>query len=385
MQIRRRQQKSALHIFDRAAFRVLYSRWPHYVSPASRTGAGLAWTLGQALTSTDGTTRCDIGYLASVRLLLASCLLAVAVLPLPRRLRAQTFVRRRCRRPSSRFRLPPMRCRPPIQQLARKGPLAGDHRPLGRRPELLRRSPPRISARSRAAGPLRRRPAALQPRAALRRPQLPRFAPHAAAAASARPVRRLARPRSNTHYYTTPPWQDLVRRGARAMDIALADENFLQSHGIRARGQQVDTAAGRNRCSSPAAMRSAARDDASAVAAQIARLANQRIGLSETATLLEFTAAAAGGLDHYSAFLTADQLRDIYSQIEGNFVGPGRRAQGRQRRAVDRARDSAQPGREGRHPRRRSHRGGRRPGDRRRCRPTKPPRCSPAPKAAWCA
>jgi carboxyl-terminal processing protease len=28
-------------------------------------------------------------------------------------------------------------------------------------------------------------------------------------------------------------------------------------------------------------------------------------------------------LDHYSAFLTADQLRDIYSQIEGNFVGLG--------------------------------------------------------------
>jgi len=28
-------------------------------------------------------------------------------------------------------------------------------------------------------------------------------------------------------------------------------------------------------------------------------------------------------LDHFSAFLTADQLRDIYSQIEGNFVGLG--------------------------------------------------------------
>lgn len=45
--------------------------------------------------------------------------------------------------------------------------------------------------------------------------------------------------------------------------------------------------------------------------------------MNETATLLEFTSAAAGGLDHYSAFLTADQLRDIYSQIEGNFVGLG--------------------------------------------------------------
>ena len=61
----------------------------------------------------------------------------------------------------------------------------------------------------------------------------------------------------------------------------------------------------------------------SAVAAQIAQLANRSIGVSETAVMLEFTSAAAGGLDHYSAFLTADQLRDIYSQIEGNFVGLG--------------------------------------------------------------
>jgi carboxyl-terminal processing protease len=65
------------------------------------------------------------------------------------------------------------------------------------------------------------------------------------------------------------------------------------------------------------------RADATAVTAQVARLARDRAGLSETATWLEFTAAAAGGLDHYSAYLTADQLRDIYSQIEGNFVGLG--------------------------------------------------------------
>ena len=33
--------------------------------------------------------------------------------------------------------------------------------------------------------------------------------------------------------------------------------------------------------------------------------------------------AAAEGLDDYSSFLTADQLREVYSQIEGNFVGLG--------------------------------------------------------------
>ena len=39
--------------------------------------------------------------------------------------------------------------------------------------------------------------------------------------------------------------------------------------------------------------------------------------------LLEFVAAAAGGLDEYSAYLTSRPARDVYQQIEGNFVGLG--------------------------------------------------------------
>lgn len=125
-----------------------------------------------------------------------------------------------------------------------------------------------------------------------------------------------------THYYTTPPWQEISARGAQAVSIALADDEFLQSHSIRARGPVLDQARAEiTQLPGRYAIRSSR--DATAVAAQAARLANQRLGLSETATLLEFTAAAAGSLDHYSAFLTADQLRDIYSQIEGNFVGLG--------------------------------------------------------------
>jgi carboxyl-terminal processing protease len=124
------------------------------------------------------------------------------------------------------------------------------------------------------------------------------------------------------HYYTAPPWQELVRRGARSMDVALADEGFLKKHLVRADHDQISLLradviqlAGRYLIRN--------REEAAAVAGQVARLIHQRIGLAETATWLEFAAAAAGGLDHYSAYLTADQLRDIYSQIDGNFVGLG--------------------------------------------------------------
>jgi len=124
------------------------------------------------------------------------------------------------------------------------------------------------------------------------------------------------------HYYTTPPWQDLAQRGSQALQIALANRDFLATNGIRTgNGQVARLSAEIQSTTSRYAVHS--RQDAASVAAQVARLASQRIGLNETATLLEFTSAAASSLDHYSSYLTADQLRDIYSQIEGNFVGLG--------------------------------------------------------------
>ena len=38
---------------------------------------------------------------------------------------------------------------------------------------------------------------------------------------------------------------------------------------------------------------------------------------------LEYACGAIGALDTYSSYLTSDQLNDVYSQIEGNFVGLG--------------------------------------------------------------
>jgi carboxyl-terminal processing protease len=125
-----------------------------------------------------------------------------------------------------------------------------------------------------------------------------------------------------THYYTTPPWQDLFRRGAQSLDIALADQKFLTTNGVQASAKQIDELR-TNLRQLVARYRIASRTDAMNIAGQAAQLARRQIGLSESATILEFTAAAASALDHYSAFLTADQLRDIYSQIEGNFVGLG--------------------------------------------------------------
>ncbi len=44
---------------------------------------------------------------------------------------------------------------------------------------------------------------------------------------------------------------------------------------------------------------------------------------SRTAFVLEFLAGGSEGLDPYSTQLTPNRLRDLYSTIDGNFVGLG--------------------------------------------------------------
>jgi carboxyl-terminal processing protease len=125
----------------------------------------------------------------------------------------------------------------------------------------------------------------------------------------------------NTHYVTTPPWQRLASRGVEALDIALADPAFNSANGLRLSGEQL--AAARREIYRLTARPIAGPDDLSALAAEAARVLELRCGLRQTASLLEFVASSCGGLDEYSAYLTADQLREVYQQIEGNFVGLG--------------------------------------------------------------
>jgi carboxyl-terminal processing protease len=126
----------------------------------------------------------------------------------------------------------------------------------------------------------------------------------------------------HTHYVDIPDWQALVRRGSKALDIALADGTFRQHNLSFADVARID--AFRQdviRQSNQAPVRD--RREAVLAVSEIARTAEGRLGLAQSVIYLEYAAAAAGGLDDYSAFLTADQLKDQYSQIEGNFVGLG--------------------------------------------------------------
>jgi len=128
--------------------------------------------------------------------------------------------------------------------------------------------------------------------------------------------------KTSTHYVHLPAWHRLGSRGTRAMDIALASPDFrsfnqlqISSDQLAQLRREMDQRLGQRPLNNSR--------DLVAFASESARLVQARTGLSQTATLLEFVAAAANGLDNYSAYLTADQLREVYEQIEGNFVGLG--------------------------------------------------------------
>ena len=125
-----------------------------------------------------------------------------------------------------------------------------------------------------------------------------------------------------SHYVEAPQCKDLVERGVNGLDVALTEPPFLAANVAEDKHAQVD--------SFRQALRRELDDrmvlnhtDARAAAARAAELGQQQLGLPPVAVVMEFTCGATNSLDPYSAYLTPGQLAEVYSQIEGNFVGLG--------------------------------------------------------------
>jgi carboxyl-terminal processing protease len=125
-----------------------------------------------------------------------------------------------------------------------------------------------------------------------------------------------------SHHVDAPDFGRLAARGRRAVDVALDEPVFVSLHAPQATPER--RALYREQVTRiVAASPIASRADAETSAAWIARAAHSILGIAPAVTLLEMSAAAVGGLDEYSAFLTNGQLDDLYAQIEGRFVGLG--------------------------------------------------------------
>jgi carboxyl-terminal processing protease len=124
------------------------------------------------------------------------------------------------------------------------------------------------------------------------------------------------------HHVDVPDWKGLVEQGAAGFGVALSEPAFVSRHLPHATSDDIEQfrrelreASGRRAVAS--------RGDARDAVAEVASLARHTLRMHPTPVVLEYLCGASSGLDHYSAYLTPDQLGEIYSQIEGNFVGLG--------------------------------------------------------------
>lgn len=124
------------------------------------------------------------------------------------------------------------------------------------------------------------------------------------------------------HYVEAPDWKQLVDRGLLALEVALSESLFVTRHVTQGKAPQIDEY--RQQVQQAFSQRNfASRLDAREAAAWAAQLAQERLGVRPTVVVLEFLCGATNTLDPYTAYLTPNQLAEVYSQIEGNFVGIG--------------------------------------------------------------
>lgn len=125
-----------------------------------------------------------------------------------------------------------------------------------------------------------------------------------------------------TFYVDEPTWRLLVDHGTFALHVALTEPAFLKRHRIAAQASEIADCIDRLK-QLTAAKAVENRHQARETVAEAAAVVSQRFGISPSVVVLEYLAGACNALDPYSAFLTPNQLQDVYGQIEGNFVGLG--------------------------------------------------------------
>jgi carboxyl-terminal processing protease len=125
-----------------------------------------------------------------------------------------------------------------------------------------------------------------------------------------------------SHYVNEPQWQRLVQSGQTSMEVAVTEPLFVSKHLPQATVERLTELQRDVRqlvAARPAADRRQAHETVQATATAL----RDRYAVPAPAVILEFISGAAAALDEYSGFLTSGQMDEVFSQIEGNFVGLG--------------------------------------------------------------
>lgn len=128
--------------------------------------------------------------------------------------------------------------------------------------------------------------------------------------------------RIESHYVEPVALDPIVRRGLDNLEVALRDPNFLRLNAASAEPSRLTwlrQSLRQRRDALDVPSRQAARAEVGA-ACDLARLG---LGIDAAPVVLEFVYGACDVLDPYSSYLSPDKLDDMFTMIDGNFVGLG--------------------------------------------------------------
>jgi carboxyl-terminal processing protease len=125
-----------------------------------------------------------------------------------------------------------------------------------------------------------------------------------------------------SNFVHQPNWQQIVYSGLTNLEVALTEPAFVEKNLARLPGERLGSLA-RDTRQLATSRRVEDRYQAVAHIETLSRTLEARYGLAPRAVVLEFASGAATALDEYSSFLTGGQMDEVFSQIEGNFVGLG--------------------------------------------------------------
>lgn len=125
-----------------------------------------------------------------------------------------------------------------------------------------------------------------------------------------------------THYVETIEWSRVLLHGTAALEVALTEPAFVDRVVGADKRERIE--AFRQAIHHRIAERSTqSRFDLRSTVGLVATMAHEELGVAGTATVLEYVSGAVSTLDTYTRLLSPGQLDEMFSTIEGNFVGLG--------------------------------------------------------------
>ena len=126
-----------------------------------------------------------------------------------------------------------------------------------------------------------------------------------------------------TWYVDAPDWNHLFSYGMNSLKIALTEDTFLRQNRVPKEYDARLPQYGEDLVRYAAQWNIQSREELREKILRVAESVQRNTNISGISVIMEILCGMVNSLDSYSAYLTSGQISDVYSMIDGHFVGLG--------------------------------------------------------------